>query len=155
VTDEQILEWADLIDCIDAKTIAEADALFNSSELIRAIVACKGDRTQRLDILRQRTSRMRAMDETQLKRALRKICERTSDPVARSIAGEALEIADQESNAPLEIMPRGGVEYNWQEWSLIYRRRMRALARLICREGYAVNYDGDGMPCRLEKTATT
>lgn len=50
-----------------------------------------------------------------------------------------------------KIAPRGGVEYDWQEWSLIYLRRLRALTKLICKEGYAVRSDGNGMPYNLEK----
>lgn len=50
-----------------------------------------------------------------------------------------------------KVMPRGGVEYNWQEWSLIYRRRLQKLTKLICKEGYAVRSDGDGMPYQIEK----
>lgn len=52
----------------------------------------------------------------------------------------------------LRITPRGGVEYDWWEWSVIYRRRLQKLKRLICKEGYAIRSDKDGMPFELEKS---
>jgi hypothetical protein len=52
-----------------------------------------------------------------------------------------------------KVRPRGYVEYDWQEWSIIYHRRLQRLKRLICKEGYSVWSDGDGMPSKLEKNA--
>ena len=56
MTNDDILEWADLMDCIEAKNVAEADALFNASKLLRSIIACQGGREERLRILRDFSS---------------------------------------------------------------------------------------------------
>lgn len=54
-----------------------------------------------------------------------------------------------------KIKPRGGVEYDWQEWSLLYRRRLQKLSRMICKEGYSISSDGNGMPYKLERGGAT
>lgn len=56
--------------------------------------------------------------------------------------------ADKRTEKPA---PRGGVEYDWQEWSLIYRKRLQALKKLIAKEGYEIWSNGDGMPYKVER----
>ena len=48
-----------------------------------------------------------------------------------------------------KIMPRGGMEFDWQHWSLVYQRRLRKLKKLICAKGYEIRSDEDGMPVEL------
>lgn len=71
----------------------------------------------------------------------------TSPPVRTA---EHMWVAPRVVRVSIDKMPRGGMEFDWQEWSLIYRKRLKALTKLICREGYAVASDGDGMPYELE-----
>ena len=55
----------------------------------------------------------------------------------------------------LEPMPRGGMKVDWWEQSVLYRRRLRALIKLVEKEGYSVSSDGrNGTPMALVRTGT-
>ena len=71
------------------KRLNTGDSTDHSKNMVANIYADMASRLERILAEPQAASE-------RLKAALRKICERTSDPVARSIAGEALEIVDQE-----------------------------------------------------------
>lgn len=78
------------------------------------------------------------------------------DLIETALAKSATLINDIPDEPPieLEIQPRGGMTFDWQEQSLIYQKRLRALMRLINKKGYAVASDGAGMPYRLETSAS-
>lgn len=47
------------------------------------------------------------------------------------------------------VQPRGGLNHDWQYWSLVYQRRLRRLKKLVCAQGYEIRSDESGMPIEL------
>lgn len=45
--------------------------------------------------------------------------------------------------------PRGGLEFDWHHWALVYQRRERKLKKLIAAKGYLIKSDESGMPVEL------
>lgn len=70
----------------------------------------------------------------------------------RALEAEAALATPTAAQAPTIPAPRGGVEYDWEHWSLVYLKRLRKLTKLICHEGYSVWSDSDGMAYKLERT---
>jgi hypothetical protein len=74
-----------------------------------------------------------------------------SEIAARRMSGNGCNNEGCPMLSEFKPMRRGGMEHDWQHWSLVYQRRLRKLKKLIAAQGYDIVSDEDGMPTALER----